>query len=474
MYEYKPSRPSRSSGWILAAIGILILLAVAVPLIVRQDNEWERVFVPAAARLWAGGNIYEAGGAYLYPPFSAFATLPFLCLSHATGRFVFVSLNLICVAYVLRGAWRLAGGGRLTVPAEFRAALIGACCGIFYIHNCLVHQQTDVFIAALLVGGCLALSRDRPLLAATGFGLAAAMKCTPLLWAPYLIWRKRPLAAVWLVSVALTVNLMPDLVNRAVAGRTWIGQFASNHLLPLTNADHIPGSWNSEIVYNQSLAGASQRWLMTALRWTSGDCRVESTGVAVSPLRIRAMLLLVELVLVLLGAVAIARPFQPAREGGDEVLEHSVVLLLMLLLSPMSSMAHFGILVLPGFCLARRAIARREPLLTVLLLTAAVAACASNKDLMGGRLYTVSLWGGCVMWNTLFLLVACLRELLRRDEVLEDGFTYVWAEGIAPGLPLERRHARFRREAACPEAACPEAEASASASAYTHASSSSA
>jgi hypothetical protein len=387
---------------------------VGVHLWLRQDNEWERVFVPSAARLWSGDDLYRADGAYMYPPFTAWATLPFLGLSHAAGRVVFVGLNLAGVAFVLYGAWRLAGGRQITDPVEARAAVVGGSCGIFYIHNCLVHQQVDVFIAALLVGGCLALTRNRSMLAATGFGLAAAMKCTPLLWAPYLLWRRRPAAAAWLIAVALAVNLLPDLINGPAEGGTWLGVFTSRYLQPLTHRDYVPGSWGSEIIYNQSLAGSAQRWLFTAPHWTADDCKVEPAGATVSPATVRRLVLGSELLLLTLAALACARPFRPVGDAGRATLEYGVVLTLMLLLSPMSSMAHFGVLVVPGFCLARRAFGRRDRLVTALLFAAAAAALASNKDVLGGRLYTVSLWAGCVMLNTLFLLTGCLYELAPR------------------------------------------------------------
>jgi hypothetical protein len=407
--------PPAAGPWRYApAAAALVLLGVGLHLYVRQDNEWEKVFVTAAARL-RDGDLYRAGTTYLYPPFTAWATLPFVWLSHDVGRLAFVTLNLGCVIFLLRGAWRLAGGGLLDEPAERWAALWGAVCGIFYLHNCLVHQQTDVIIAALLVGGCLALARGRDLLGATGLGLAAAMKCTALLWVPYLLWRRRPAAAGWLVAVALGVNLLPDLVSRPPSGGTWLGEFGSRFLRPLADRDHVPGSWGSDIVFNQSLSGAAQRWLMTAPRWGADDCTVERSGASVSPLTVRGLLLAVEAVLLLLAAHAFGRPLRPAADRDREPLEYSVVLLLMLLLSPMSSMAHFGTLVLPGFCLARRAVGRRDRVLIALLLAAATLALASNKDLLGGRLYTVALWGGCVMLNTLLLLAGCLRELGRKE-----------------------------------------------------------
>ena len=51
------------------------------------------------------------------------------------------------------------------------------------------------------------------------------------------------------------------------------------------------------------------------------------------------------------------RPFRAIAEELDGDIKPwnvAIVLLLMLLLSPMSSKAHFGTLIVPGFCLARK------------------------------------------------------------------------------------------------------------------------
>src|SRR5262249_39735352 len=81
-YRFPPAPRWRPAGRAARAIA---LPGRGFPLSARQDNEWERFFAPAAARLWAGADVYRAGGAYMYPPFMALATLPFLGLSHAAG-----------------------------------------------------------------------------------------------------------------------------------------------------------------------------------------------------------------------------------------------------------------------------------------------------------------------------------------------------------------------------------------------------
>src|SRR5207249_2663870 len=98
-------------------------------------------------------------------------------------------INVVCVIGLVRWAWRVSGGGPLEGAGapDWREHLvfgIGLACAFRFVMDCLAHQQIDLVIGALLMGGCLALARSRGLLAATAFGLAAALKCTALLWAP--------------------------------------------------------------------------------------------------------------------------------------------------------------------------------------------------------------------------------------------------------------------------------------------------
>jgi hypothetical protein len=99
----------------------------------------------------------------------------------------------------------------------------------------------------------------------------------------------------------------------------------------------------------------------------------------------------------------------------------------MLLLSPMSSKAHFGTLLVPGFCLARVAMTSRSRALGAIVLGSVFLAVVSNKDPLGERLYTLSLWYGVVTWQTMLLLTGCLIAVRSR---------YIQARGQLPFTAL--------------------------------------
>jgi hypothetical protein len=400
-----------------------VLLALAVPFCRRADSEWEEVYLPAARRLARGEALYRAEENYLYPPFMAWAALPFADLPPRTGRLAWLAVNLACGVFLVRGAWRLAGGGPLqgAVPAprtEHLAALLGGACGVCSLQNCLAHQQTDVAIGALLVGGCLLLARGRALAAVTCFGLAAACKCTPLLWLPYFLCRRRPGAAAWLACVALGANLLPDLLAGPPPGRPRLVDYADRFVLPLARSDRPPGTWGSELIYNQSLSGSCQRWLSTTWVWGAADCTLAPRPGAPAAGALRGVAYGTGLLLLLGAAWAAGRPLRrvgEAKEGevGAQALECGMLLALALLLSPMSGKAHFGVLLVPGFCLARAALRGRDRLAGALLAAAVSLALLGNKDLLGNRLYTLSLWYGATTWEALLLLLGCGAVLSR-------------------------------------------------------------
>jgi hypothetical protein len=344
----------------------------------------------------------------------AFAALPFLALP--APRLVWFAVNALCLLVLLRWSWHVAGGGRLEGSDVEKgnarwAAVLGGLCGITYLENCLAHQQTDIVIGALLAGGCLLLARGRSLSAATALGIAAACKCTALLFAPYLLWRGRALAAAWVVIVAIGVNLLPDLVSPAPYDRAWLVEYAHRFLKPMSGSGHYIGTWASDPVYNQSLAGLAHRWCTTTWNWTATDCTIEQRVPPIGPQALRVLVYGGELGLLALVLWIFGRPFRNLsyeRVGSPQALECGAVLLLMVLLSPMSSKAHFGTLVLPGFCLARAALRSPSRLVRGFLAGAVVLGLVCNKDPLGERLYTLSLWYGLVTWQTLLLLTGCL------------------------------------------------------------------
>jgi hypothetical protein len=411
---------------------VCIFSGLAFPFLLRVNSEWEDVYLRAANHLRAGESIYSTQEGYVYPPFMAAVALPFTYVSPFLARLAWYLINVGCVALLCRWAWRLSGGahlegrGAVTSRSEHWICWLGLACGIRYAIDGITHQQCDLVIATFVFGGCCALLHSRSFLAASCIGLAAAAKCTPLLWCGYLLWRRRWLAAIWLAAVAVAVSLLPDLVHRPVSGGVWLGKWITHYLVPLTRSDDYPGGWHSEVVYNQSLAGAANRWCTTAWTWKNDGFNLHNVPRSWSPVLVRNLLYGTEIALLVIGLMVLgwrSKDHTNKRHPtgmSREIWEYSVVLLLMLLLSPMSSKPHFCTLLLPGFCLARSAVAGRDFFAGAFLVAGIAAGAVGIKGLLGPDTASVAMWYGNLMWCSLILFVGCSYELVRYPWVKSD------------------------------------------------------
>jgi hypothetical protein len=419
------ARPDASTGFLArhawAVTAVLLFAALGGPFVTRKLSEWDSVYLVAARHLSAGEDLFDLKDGYLYPPFMALVAVPFTALPHATGRLVWYLVNVACIIVLVRAAWRLSGGG--AIPSASRTDrregvifAIGLAVGGYYLFDALSHQQTDALIACCVLTGALALSREQVMRGAVLLGLAAGAKCTALLWAPFLVWKGRGRAAGILVAVAVGVNLLPNLVSTPPGGGAWLAEWGRRCLAPLGRADACPGTWGSDILYNQSLAGAVNRWSRTELVETPNDLAYAARPAPPPVTPLKLALYGVEFAL-LAGVAGLTRLKRTdglsATTPTVSAWEASLVCLLMLLLSPMSSKPHFILVLLPGFCLARRAVLDWVWTAAVPLAVAVLLGLASNKDLVGARAYTLLLWGGSVTVATAALTAGCAAALWR-------------------------------------------------------------
>jgi len=412
--------------WTLAAqypytaAATVLFISQAFPPLFRVRTEWAEVFMSASRNFLAGQDFLTKDQGYVYPPFFAMLSAPFTILPQALSQFLFYLISVACLVYVVKTSWSMSGGGKLQGPgvkaasAEHAVFLVALFFAGRFLLNALSHMQTDLVLAALVMAGCVALRADKSLISATWIGLAAAVKCTPLLFAPYMAWRGKWLAALWLIVVAVGVNFLPDLAHRPPSGGFWAVEWYTRYIRPMGQETFVPGTWNTSIINNQSLAGAVKRFTLTYETKPNG-VEVVKKKRDLSPATLRAITLLLYALVTIPSAFAMwrrRRTAGPQRAAPDaDALEFSIIFLLMLLLSPNSSRAHFGIMILPAFCLGRIALTRhRRAAWTLFLLAAFVSLISYNTSF--NIFFTPALWAGAVSLVTLLLLAGCIMGLL--------------------------------------------------------------
>lgn len=406
---------------------VILGLALMVPLF-RRTLDWPGVYVPAAGRLAHGQDIYQAGMGFVYPPINAWLALPFYELPRVPSLLLWHVLNMAALVTLIAGAWKLAGGGQLEGLREisWREQAIfwlGLACGLPMCLDVVTNQQTDLIVAALVMLGCVGLAAGRDMRAALWFGMAAAIKCTPLLWAGYLAWRKRWTAALLVFAVAVAVNLLPDLCYPRGIANSRLQEWTSRFLLPMSERQHDFGSWACGVGGNQALAGIVQRWLAFDAVWEGHNLVGVMRDVRAGPEMLKAVSGGAALLLLAAALICTWRERRPnaiATRPPTLALDCSLIVILMVLLSPHSSRPHFCTLVLPGFCVARSALETRSRALLAVLTAALLLIASINKDLVGEWVFSWTKWHGALPGAALLLYAGCCSIRLGRIDRITD------------------------------------------------------
>ena len=401
---------SRRAVWGYRVLLAALVAMLAVPVFTRATGDWEAVYLAAARNLRAGDDLLKGGTSYVYPPFGALFAVPFTLVRRGVGLAAWVLLNVAAVAVMLAGAWRLSGGRGLpgrpgTGRVDHAAFWLGGLCAAGFILDAAANWQTDLLIGGLLVGGAWLLASGSGLAAGVAFGVAAAFKCTPLLFAPYLAWKRHFVGAAAVVLVGVGLNFLPDIAYPPADGKPRVVVWKDRFLVPMANKERDPGVWASAVGYNHSLAGVNLRWFAYDRAEVNRQTVAVPKAERPSATDLKALNLAVAGILGLVALVSLWRGSWEIGTGPMFAAELGVIFALMLLLSPMSSKPHFCILLLPQLAVIRAGFAHRDRVLLATALLVGVAGLCTGKDIVGRAAYEFLLWNGLIFGMTVALFL---------------------------------------------------------------------
>jgi len=340
---------------------------------------------------------------FTYPPVFAFMVIPLIYLP-MWARHLTWYLTLIGLTYA---SFRLAES---LVLEAFQYQLTGRQLVLFRVVSVALslnfilagfeHQAYDVIVLFCLLVGLTGLAKNRPLWVTLGMGMAAAIKATPLLFLPYLFLKRgwKPFALCLGVYVGLSI--LPDVFLsidggqgtyygnwvRQVALQPFIGETAAG--MPMQRPLHDkfwagdnPSNFSlRQLVLHLSLQFGIPEYFSQLLYGLYGLCSLFGLLVFrwTSQLKIAP------------------------------VLDGSLLLIGMLLLSPMSSRTHFVTLLLPFAAIS--AYMFMEPAHRPFLTIASGLSCLLNnltsRDLVGRQLAKLAEPWGPVVFGTIILGLA--------------------------------------------------------------------
>jgi hypothetical protein len=421
--DHPISSQARSSAaaqkyW-LALVAVIFALAM-LPMSFKKPAaaDWLNTYVLAGQEMLSHQPIHTAGknslgaGPFTYPPAAALLAIPFARTSSTVALAGWYVASVLATFVAVGCAWRLAGApsfGHATRDWSWIFAL-----GLFLVARQLIspfgNRQTDMFVAAAVLGGCWLLARGRDTHGAVWIGVAAAIKATPLLFAPYLLWRGRWRAASVLVAVPLALNYLPDFVWPQPGGQSYLTQWREISLAPVRSG--TPGEWFADRLRNQSIAGLVGR--LATFGPITSMAQVTDETPPVTPERARMIKLVVYGICLLLLGITLWRFGWRKPDRSQIAVEFAAVVCLMLLISPMTSKSHLCVLVLPVFLIAREIVQRRTPGWIAFGVALTLLGPLASRDVVGREVADILMaWGLPVMF--VLLNLAAMWKLARAD-----------------------------------------------------------
>jgi len=445
-------------------------LSVLFPLVRKRPGETV-VYDKAGDRIVRGEQFYtpEEGKAFSYPPFFALPYVPLAPLPEKLQRGIWYFINFIFLGLILyllaRQVWPAIQAEPLLItgppgdpagrkwwhpvgaiwsntlasirrhrPPKLVLWLVVGVLSARFIISPLEYQSHDMIVLLLGALTISAWGSGAQIRSGIWAGLGAACKATPILFILGFLSKLQFKALIACVLAAAAATVLPDLLFPNPHGGlwvvTWYEKFVSK--VGVGRAADAEGAWESWNFLNQSLAGTIHR-LFTPIAdappthinvciWRLGPAAIKIVT-ALSQLAIVGFLFLV---------------FWPGHGRGlsrnqlslQRLGEGAAVLCAMVLLSPMSSKAHFCILLYPiTFCAVDFFYRRRSPVVPVAFLLVFLVGTLSAKDLIGIELGNLFLAYGSITFCTLACFLATVYILIRRPGDLRGAMVGATGKG---------------------------------------------
>lgn len=388
----------RRYGYWGVSIALLILAVVYYPRFIK-DVSGLALYMHGAECLLKNTVLLSCRGEmwgdyFSYPPFFAFTMLPIVPLPPGMRMLAWyaISVGVTVWAYILcEKLARRAFPGPWTEVELACLRTIAVVLSLKHVLGVLENQAYDTLVFLFILIGLWGFANRRAVMTGAGLAIAAALKATPLIFFPYLLLKRRFVAAGVFLLVYLGASFLPDLFFTPQGGEhgyfiTWLRDIAGG---PLKQGDPTQFRfWIGANIHNHSLQGVITRLV---------------EGGTASPL-FRPTL--VAAFAVLCGVVGLIL-LKSMRHDDPPAIDGSALVIAMVMLSPMSSRSHFVILLLPYTVLAAAWMkdAATRPLGTVVLLASFIFATGLGNDVVGGAVTEWAYQNGFLSWGTMVLLV---------------------------------------------------------------------
>jgi hypothetical protein len=299
----------------------------------------------AAECVWTGQILQACELPFTYPPAFAFVMIPFLAVPSWLGLLLWYAITLFCTVLCCRLCEELAVRlfpGQWTDAQREWLRLFAILLSLKFILAVYENQAYDFLVLPLLFSGILALTDGRDVRGAAWLATATALKVTPLLFLPYLLYKGRLGAAVIFLIALAAISFLPDIFfvpQGAPHGYfvTWIREVAGSSVFNDASATKL-AFWDGANPYNLSLRGA----VALALDGTTLEFTFWLRAVQVAFIAFVAALFLAN------------------RRAKAVPIESAILVISALMLAPMTSRTHYVGLLFPYYLIVAGIIRNKD------------------------------------------------------------------------------------------------------------------
>ncbi len=375
-------------------------------------------FYTGAASTMLKGESPRGVTAMAYPPPLVAAYIPFCEMGDLMQRILALGIMSLLLVFIFATLQKKVVGEQTLLSTILFWFLVALTVGR-HVTSPIENYSHDIFIAALVILAIRLWSTRREGQGGVVMGVAAACKATPLLFLPFLFLQRRWKAAIVMSVATAAVFILPDLLFPR-SGGTWASYWFSivtNSLNQVRGTVKV-GNWTDWNQLNQSLSGTISR-IFSYPDKSNADA-VSVCIVELQPATIKKIVFSARIAILGILIWALYKPVKTPIVM-RRFCEGSLLVCGMLLLSPMSSKAHFFLLVLPATVIIRYYIwERRDRLILAILIIMFIYGSLSAKDIIGTKAGHAVLATGSVTWCTLLAMLGTWRVMRLRHSSLDS------------------------------------------------------
>ena len=252
----------RRFKWIPIAAASIWLLAAWIQIIALPRGDFRGSW-NMGQRLIHGIFIYQGGLGTVYPPFWALAHAPLSFLGLHLSQILVYPLAAISIFILLRVVHKLSEAQLpLGSDALFWSTTLAILLSSLFLGRDLPEVGVNTALVALSWSAIYLWSKERDIAGGTLLGMAAALKCTPLLFVAWFALKRQWKMTASSVIALCIFTLLPILVTGPAEYVHMMKQWTGFVIQGMSDPDPSRGPLGEEKVENLSLRPALARYLM--------------------------------------------------------------------------------------------------------------------------------------------------------------------------------------------------------------------